>query len=278
MGKENIDKENVFLPKPAEIIDAELMTESEKHFKLRMKDGNSFDYTPGQMVEAGIPGFGEIPLGLSSSPTQKDYFELVIRRVGRVSTGLLRLEKGDTMFIRGPLGHGFPMDEFRGQDVLVVAGGIGLCPTRSMIKYILDRRDEFKKFILFYGTRSPNEQLFKSELGEWKKSSDVEYHETVDRADDKWEGNVGVITRLFENTYLKPSTKVIICGPPVMYQFVIKELKKSNIPEDQVYVDLERRMKCGIGKCGHCQINNKYVCVDGPVFKFSEIMHLEEAI
>jgi NAD(P)H-flavin reductase len=139
-------KENIFLPEPAEIIDAQMMTESEKLFRLRLNSGKDFEFLPGQILEAGLPGFGEIPLGLSSSPTQKDYFELVIRRVGRVSSALLELNKGDTMFIRGPLGRGFPVEEIENHDVLIVAGGIGLCPTRSMINYILDNRDNFKNF------------------------------------------------------------------------------------------------------------------------------------
>jgi NAD(P)H-flavin reductase len=272
------NNENMFIPKPAEIVKAVMMTSSEKHFILKMKDGQRFDYQPGQIVEAGLPGYGEIPLGLSSSPTQKDTFELVVRRIGRVSTGLLRLEKGDTMYIRGPLGKGFPIDELKGQDVLIVAGGIGLCPTRSLIRYILDRRSDFKKFILFFGTRSPKEQLFPDDLKEWRCMTEMEYHEIVDRADETWKGNVGVITQLFEKTWLDSSTKVVVCGPPVMYQYVIKELKKSNIPENNVFVDLERRMKCAVGKCGHCQINNVYTCIDGPVFRYSDIMNLEEAI
>jgi sulfite reductase subunit B len=271
-------KENIFLPEAAEIIDAEMMTESEKLFRLRLKNGKDFEFLPGQILEAGIPGFGEIPLGLSSSPTQKDYFELVIRRVGRVSSALLELDKGDTMHIRGPLGRGFPVEEIENNDVLIVAGGIGLCPTRSMINYIIDNRSNFKNFTLFFGARSPKEQLFPEDLKEWRKSADIDYYEIVDRADSSWKGNVGVITKLFDNTYFESSTRTIVCGPPVMYQFVLKELKKFNIPEDQVYVDLERRMKCGLGKCGHCQINDLYVCLDGPVFRYSEILEKEEAL
>lgn len=269
---------NIFFPKEAEVLESVMMTESEKKFRMRLKDGTKFDFLPGQILEVGIPGYGEIPLGISSSPTQEDSFDVVVRRVGRVSTALLRQEAGATLWIRGPLGKGFPIEEFIGQDVLIVAGGIGLCPTRSMIKYILDRRKDFKKFTLFFGSRSPKEQLFPDDLEEWRKSNDIEYLETVDRADGNWKGNVGVITSLFGHTWLKPSTKVIVCGPPMMYKYVIKELRKSNIPEENVFVDLERRMKCGIGKCGHCQINNVYTCMDGPVFRYSDIMNLEEAL
>jgi NAD(P)H-flavin reductase len=177
------------------------------------------------------------------------------------------------------LGNGFPVEEFKGNDVLIVAGGIGLCPTRSMIKYILDKREDFKRFLLFFGTKTPADQLFQEDLEDWRIADGMEYLEIVDNADGDWKGKVGVITQLFKDIEtLSPDTKVIICGPPVMYKFVIKELEAFNIPLENIYVDLERRMKCGVGKCGHCQINDTYVCIDGPVFKFSDIKELEEAI
>ncbi len=270
---------NVFLPMDAEVLEARKMTETETHFSLKLKNGKAFDFQPGQIVEAGVFGYGEIPLGLSSSPTQTDCFELVVRKVGKVSSALVGLKKGDTMTIRGPLGNGFPVKEFNGHDVLIVAGGIGLCPTRSMIRYILAKRSDFKKFTLFFGTKTPKDLLFKDDLAVWRGSCDVSYLETVDRADETWKGNVGVITTLFPKAKdVNKDTRVIICGPPIMYKFVIMELKKIGIPMNNVFVDLERRMKCGIGKCGHCQINDKYVCLDGPVFRFSDIEKLEEAI
>lgn len=273
---------NIFLPKEAEIVDTKKMTSTETHFVLKLTNGDSMDYEPGQIVEAGVYGYGEIPLGFSSSPTQTEKtgtFELVVREVGKVSKALTSLGKGDTLTIRGPLGKGFPVDEFKGHDVLIVAGGIGLCPTRSMIKYILDKRDDFKRFSLFFGTRTPADQLFQEDLDDWRLAEGIEYLEIVDKADDKWKGKVGVITELFKDLgELSPDTKVIICGPPVMYKFVIAELGKFSIPMENIFVDLERRMKCGVGKCGHCQINDKYVCADGPVFRFSDVKDLEEAI
>jgi NAD(P)H-flavin reductase len=179
--------------------------------------------------------------------------------------------------VRGPLGHGFDLTKLRGHDVLIVAGGIGLCPTRSLIQYILDRRDEFKRFVLFYGAREPGLQLFTDDLAKWRTANDVEYYETVDKSDPSWSGNVGVITTLFPKVELKPETRAVICGPPIFYRFVIRELDMIGIPRENVAVDLERRMKCGVGKCGHCQINDKYVCVDGPVFSFADVQGLEEA-
>lgn len=275
-------KENIFLPKEAVIVSAKKMTASETHFSLKLKNGEAMNYEPGQILEVGMFGYGEIPLGFASSPTQTEKtgtFDIVIRTVGKVSKALCALKEGDTMTVRGPLGKGFPVEEFKGNDVLIVAGGIGLCPTRSMIKYIIDKRDDFNRFLLFFGTKSPADQLFHEDLEDWRIADGIEYLETVDKADENWKGKVGVITTLFEDVEnLSPDTKVIICGPPIMYKFVIRSLAGFNIPEENVYVDLERRMKCGVGKCGHCQINDKYVCMDGPVFRFSDIKDLEEAI
>ena len=269
---------NIFLPVQAEIIRVEQTTDLEKIFTLRLVDGSTMTFEPGQILEVGLFGYGEIPIGLASSPTRKATFDIVVRSVGRVSGAINRLGKGDSLCVRGPLGRGFDLDRLRGHDVLVVAGGIGLCPTRSLIQYILDRRREFKRFILFYGARDPRQRLFLNDLASWRVSEEMEYHETVDLADSAWKGNVGVITTLFAKTRIDPGTKVVICGPPVMFKFVIRELDKLGIPHGDIFVDLERRMKCGVGKCGHCQINDRYVCVDGPVFVFSDIEHLEEAI
>jgi len=271
--------ENIFEPMVADIINAQMVTTTEKHFTLRLNSGDRFDYQPGQIIEAGRFGYGEIPLGLSSSPTNGDTFDVVVRKIGKVSSALVNLEKGDSMTIRGPYGNGFPVDELKGEDVLIVAGGIGLCPVRSMIQYILHHREDFGKFTLFFGARTPSDLLFEEDLEEWRCSDCMHYLETVDVADQTWKGNVGVITTLFPKADdIGPNTRVIICGPPVMYKFVIVELQNIGISRDNVFVDLERRMKCGVGKCGHCQINDKYVCLDGPVFRFSEIETLEEAI
>lgn len=269
---------NIFLPREAKIVRVDAPTENERHFTLKLADNSQMEFEPGQILEVGLFGFGEIPLGLASSPTRKNTFDIVIRGVGRVSKSLNALKKGDSLFLRGPLGKGFDLAKLRGHDVLIIAGGIGLCPTRSLIQYILDRRSEFKRFILFYGARDPKQQLFLEDLADWRKSKDVEYHETVDKGDPTWKGNVGVITKLFNKTNIDPGTRAVICGPPIMFKFVIAELDKLGIPRENVFVDLERRMKCGVGKCGHCQINDKYVCTDGPVFSFAEIQGLEEAV
>jgi sulfhydrogenase subunit gamma (sulfur reductase) len=269
---------NVFVPMEAEILRAVKHTATEKLFTLRLKHGARMEYEPGQIVELSRFGYGEIPIGFASSPTRRDSFDLVIRAVGRVSQAIHACEKGDSLWVRGPLGRGFDLSRLRNRDILVVAAGIGLCPTRSLIEYIVERRSEFGAFTLFYGTRTPQDQLFPEDLAHWRASPEVDFHETVDRADADWKGNVGVITTLFARTPISPETRVAVCGPPVMYRFVIRELDRIGIPHSHVYVDLERRMKCGLGRCGHCQINDKYVCTDGPVFAYSEIENLEEAL
>jgi sulfhydrogenase subunit gamma (sulfur reductase) len=269
--------ENIFLPKEVTIQRADQITATEKHFTLKLKNGSDMKYAPGQIMELGVMGYGEIPIGFASSPTRKHTFDAVVRTVGRVSKAINERGKGDTLYVRGPLGNGFDVKALSGHDILIVAGGIGLCPTRSLIQYILDRRSEFKDFKLFFGAKTPGEQLFLEDLAAWRKADNVDYYETVDKPDADWKGNVGVITTLFRKTKVSPDTRVIICGPPVMYKFVIMELDQIGTPHNHIFVDLERRMKCGIGKCGHCQISDTYVCMDGPVFTYDRVEKLEEA-
>src|SRR5512137_1895972 len=166
--------ENIFMPREAKIIRTAQPTPLEKHFTLKLADGKPMKFEPGQILEVSLFGYGEIPIGLASSPTRQNTFDLVVRTVGRVSTAINRLQRGDSLYVRGPLGRGFDLEGLRGHDVLIVAGGIGLCPTRSLIQYILDRRSEFKRFILFYGSRDPKQLLFDEDLAAWRQSKDIE--------------------------------------------------------------------------------------------------------
>ncbi|MHB9004482.1 MAG: FAD/NAD(P)-binding protein, partial [Coriobacteriia bacterium] len=232
---------SLFLPREATILHTHQPTASEKHFTLQFVDGEPFEFAPGHILEVGVMGYGEIPIGLASSPTRAGTFEIVVRTVGRVSTAINARNVGDSLMIRGPLGHGFDLESLRGNDVLIVAGGIGICPTRSLIQYITDRREEFGRFVLFYGARDPLQLLFPEDRAAWRAAEGIEYHETVDRADVSWTGNVGLITTLFNHTHLTPETRVVICGPPVMFEFVIRELKALGIRRENIFVDLERR-------------------------------------
>jgi len=270
----------LFMPVPARIIRIKPLTALEKVFTLELPEGLSLGHRPGQFVEVSVMGVGEAPISVSSSPSRSNgMFEVCVRNVGDVTSALHRLQPGVTLGVRGPYGRGFPTEKFRGKDVLFAPGGLGLAPLRSLINQVLDERALFGRVIILYGARTPSELLFKDELEEWGKRSDVELLLTVDRGDETWNGNVGVITTLFRHVSVYPrNTVAITCGPPVMYRFVLMELIGKGISEGNIYLSLERRMKCGVGKCGHCQINNVYACQSGPVFAYSEIKGLEEAL
>ncbi|MEN3203809.1 MAG: FAD/NAD(P)-binding protein [Atribacterota bacterium] len=263
----------------ARILRVTRLTESDKLFELALVGGEILDFEPGQFVEVSLVGIGEAPISLSSSPTQRKSFELCVRAVGRLTHALHRLEPGDVVGIRGPFGVGFPITKLIGHDLLLVAGGIGLAPLRSLIKYILDNRRDFGRVHVLFGCRDPQNLLFQDEIEEWQRRMDVGFQCTVDRADPDWKGNVGLVTSLIPGIDINPEeTFAVMVGPPVMYRFVIAELLKKGIPESQIVLSLERHMKCGLGKCGHCQIHDIYCCQDGPVFFYERIKNLKGAI
>lgn len=274
-----INTSSLYLPEVAEVVSTRQLTDMEKYFELRPKNQKEFDFNPGQFVQLSIFGIGEAPISISSSPFNKDTFGVCIRRVGDVTSAIHKLEEGSTLGIRGPLGKGYPIEEMIGKDILFVAGGLGLAPLRSMINYVLKKRNDFRRIIILYGVKNSREILFPDELESWKKNDDIEMDITVDKPDEKWRGKTGVITRLIPPLRLESSnTYTLIVGPPVMYKYVLLELQIKQIPEKQIIMSMERRMKCGIGKCGHCQINGVYVCVDGPVFNYHTLKFLSEAI
>lgn len=280
------EKRSPYVPKKATILDIKEMTEREKLFTIELDSEEPLNHDPGQFVELSIPGVGEAPISISSSPTKKGHeFELCVRAVGNVTNVLHNMDVGDKIGIRGPYGEGFPVEILEGQDLLFVAGGLGIAPLRSLINYVFDRREDFDDVTILYGCREPCELLYEDEVEEWRGMDDIDYRETVDRCPDGvcWEGNVGVITTLipdididFDNTYS------VVCGPPIMYKFVLQELEEKDMPHEKIFLSLERRMKCGVGKCGHCQINGHkgefYVCQDGPVFNYDIIEGFEEAL
>lgn len=273
-------EESVYLPVMARVLKVEQMTTLERILTLQLPGGRSLGNEPGQFVMCSLMGIGEAPISITSSPSRSNgTFELCIRRVGDLTNALHKLEPGGVVGVRGPFGHGFPIARMRGKDMLFAAGGLGLAPLRSLINQVLDERGAFGRVIILYGTKHPSEVLFNLELQEWAKRDDVEFHMTVDRGSQDWTGNVGVITTLFPKVTINPrNTVAATCGPPIMYRFVLMELLGKGIPETQIYLSLERRMKCGVGKCGHCQINEFYCCQDGPVFAYAQIKGLEEAL
>ncbi|KXB06716.1 oxidoreductase [candidate division MSBL1 archaeon SCGC-AAA382C18] len=273
--------ENIFDPEKATIVSELKLTHQEKLFKIQLDNGESLNHKPGQFVELLAPGYGEAPISVTSSPTKKGPFELCVRSVGTVTNKLHQMEEGDKVGIRGPFGNGFPVDFLEGKDLLFIGGGLGIAPLRSLINYVKDNAENYGESTILYGCSEPSERLFVDEFSTWRQCDDFRCDETVDSCpvDVDWEGKVGVITELIPGVDFHPATTyAIICGPPIMYKFVMQELDEANLPDDHRFLSLERRMKCGVGECGHCQIGEYYVCRDGPVFNYAEIKDEEEAL
>lgn len=267
-----------YKPMKAKIVRTHKYTDSEKFFRIELDGKKELGHLPGQFVQVSLFGYGEAPISICSSPTQKGTFDLTARRIstGTLTPALHKLEAGDTLGIRGPFGSAFPLDKMHGNNILIVAGGLGIVPLRSLITYILDKRKDFGDVHILLGCKSPKDMLFGDEIASWQKRADIQFNCTVDRGDPDWKGNVGLITSLIPGVSINPKqTYAVVVGPPIMYKFVIVELIKKNIPDNQIVVSLERRMKCGLGKCGHCQIRNVYVCQCGPVFTFEQLRELE---
>ena len=269
-----------YQPVAAHIVQATKLTDTEILLELRLGNGQPLGHGAGQFVQISMFGVGEAPISVCSSPTQTETFELCVRAAGNVTKALHRLEAGDWVGIRGPYGHGFPVEEMVGKDILIIAGGIGLPPLRPLINLVLENREQYGRLIIVYGARLPKELLFKDELDSWADRGDVELYVIVEQPDDDWPGPVGVVTVPLRDIDIEPAQTVVAAavGPPVMYRFVAFELLGKNIAAENIYFSLERRMKCGVGKCGHCQLNNLYVCVDGPVFCYSDLQGLDEAV
>jgi sulfite reductase subunit B len=268
-----------YVPRIGRIVEAHMLTAQEKFYRIVLEDGVPLDYKPGQFVEVSLLGVGECPISICSSPTQGSGFELTVRKAGLVTSKMHELETGDVMGIRGPFGNGFDAEALKGADVLFVAGGLGLAPARGLIRYVLDHRADYLDVTLLIGARTPADLLFTDEIKEWQERPDCNTLVTVDRADETWTGSKGVITKLFRRIKVDAAnTWAVIIGPPIMFKFAVLEVLAEGVPENRVICSLERRMKCGLGKCGHCQIRNVYVCQDGPVFTYDFVKRLREGI
>jgi sulfite reductase subunit B len=273
-------KQSLYLPVAARIASVQTISQLEKLFTIELPGALTLNHSPGQFVELSVLGIGEAPFSISSSPSRSNgTFELCIRRAGLVTQALHALKAGDMVGVRGPFGRGLPLQRFQGKDLLILPGGLGLAPLRSLINQVLDNRCDFGRLIILYGARNPSELLFKDELAAWQARGDVEVLVTVDHADHSWHGHVGVITTLIPKVSIDAqNTIALTVGPPVMYRFVLIELLAKGICEANIWLSLERRMKCGLGKCGHCQINHLYTCIDGPCFPYTQIKRVEEAL
>ncbi len=261
-----------YVPESAEIVDRKCVTDDETWYKLRFLSGRQLGQMPGQFVQVSIPGVGEAPISVTSPPSMSDGFELYIRHVGDVTRAIERLGVGDVLGIRGPFGTGFDLTAVRGRDLLFVAGGLGLVPLRPVIQTALEARDQYGRLIILYGTRSPDTILYREELDRWKADDSVECYITVDTADDTWQGHVGLVTELFRQVPLDGhNTGAFICGPDVMFHYVLAEARAAGIRDEMIFLSLERRMRCGVGKCGHCQEGPFFVCRDGPCFSYARL-------
>jgi len=265
---------SALIPQPARIIAKRTETPDTQTFTVTGEKGKPFGHLPGQCAMLSLPGVGEAMFSISSSPTQADGYEFSIKAVGKLTHALHALPVGATVLMRGAHGRPFPVeDELRGKDLLFVAGGIGIAPLRSVIKYVFDHRPHFGAVDIVYGARSAADLVFREEMQrEWAAQPNTRVHLTIDRAEGGWGGNVGFVPVFLQDLQLRRGDhRVLVCGPPVMITYTLDTLLARSFTKQQVYTTLEMRMKCGVGQCGRCNIGQKYICADGPVFRADEL-------
>jgi len=270
----------------AEITAIHKLTDLENLFRIQISDPEArsrFVFQPGQFVMLELPGIGEAPFSISSPASRRGDLELCIRRVGNLTNFLFRLERGTRVGIRGPFGTGFPMEQMQGENILLIAGGLGLAPLRSPIAYVQENRNLFNNVDIIYGTKEPSQLLFTYQYDMWR-ADDVNLNIIVEKGDPSWKGPVGMITKVLQDIFAHrdpdyfQKTYAIVCGPPIMFKFVCTMLNERDIPMQKMFVSLERRMHCGMAKCCRCNIGSTYICLKGPVFDYWSVMNLKEAI
>ncbi len=262
------------IPQVAVVLQAEQTTPDVKTFKVVDQEGNKpFEHMPGQCAMVSLPGVGEAIFSITSSPTNKDFLEFSIKSCGCVTEALHSLEDGSQITVRGPYGRNFPVDTFfKGKDLLFIAGGIGLAPLRSVINYVRDNREDYGKVTIIYGAKTPEDIVFKQEIeSEWKNTKDFNVYLTIDKECNEWTCHVGYVPAYLKELNVENSSVAVLCGPPAMIKYTLEELLQEGFKKENIYTTLELRMKCGIGKCGRCNVGNKLVCKDGPVFSMEEL-------
>jgi NAD(P)H-flavin reductase len=267
---------NLYLPIRAKVTRIKELSGNVRLFRFKKvrgrfpKNHDGLTFTPGQFVMAGIWGYGEAPFGILSSPTEDRFMEILVRRVGTVTNALHRLDEGDEITIRGPYGNGFPVNFFEGKDIVMVSGGCGIPPISALTEYIIEERERFGRVYLLYGAATPNDILERDRMEEWGR--DVKILLTVDHPTPEWKGYVGLVSEMVKEIEISPLNAVAtMCGPGPMMTALERILRPLGISDRRIYVSLERKMQCGIGKCQHCTTGYSYVCMDGPVFNFDEI-------
>lgn len=278
---------NMMMPQLARLVRVIPMVKDNYLFMFRFEDpklSEIFSYKPGQFAELTVIGTGEAPISLSSTPSRKGMIEMCIRRVGRVTNAVYNLPENSLVGIRGPYGNGYPVEDMVGNNIMIIAGGLGMAPLRSLLNYVLDYRNQFKRVILMYGSKTPDDILFRDELESLTRRNDIECLLTVEKNNSletrPWRSKTGMVTDLFQHVkdLDVSNTFAAVCGPPIFYKFVLEKLLKLNFSKDRILMSLERRMECGVGKCGHCAIGYKYTCIDGPIFTYWDIINLPELI
>jgi sulfite reductase subunit B len=265
---------------PYQSIEAEIKeiveeTPAIKTFVLRPKE--PFGFETGQFVQLAVPGLGEAPFTPSSDPDDKQQIALTIMNVGTVTGCLHNMRPGDKLGIRGPYGTGYPLEEFKGRGILIVGGGVGLAPLRSLLFALFNRIDKYERIVLRYGARTPEDIVYKQALDEWSKKEKVDCLTTVDVGNESWKGKVGLVTTILENLPIGVKDAVsIVCGPPIMMKFTTLKLLDLGFERSRIYLSMEKNMSCGLGKCGHCRIGKFYVCKDGPVFRYDKIKDMPD--
>jgi sulfhydrogenase subunit gamma (sulfur reductase) len=274
--------DNIYLPSMATVKEVRPETPDISTFVVAFDDPElrkSFTYLPGQFAELSVFGVGECPIGIASSPTWEEYLEFCVRAVGTVTNAIHNLEVGDKLGVRGPLGNSWPTTEIEGKDLLFIGGGIGLPPLRSLIQYVLDNRERYGAVQIVYGARSPQDLVYKEELKQWEERSDVDLDVTVDVGDETWDGPVGFVPPFLKEIDPSPENRVAFtCGPPIMIKLVVEALEEMGYANADIVTTLEMKMKCGVGKCGRCNIGDKYICRDGPVFTFEQLSKIPGAL
>lgn len=236
---------------------------------FRVVPDTPFEFETGQFVQFAVEGVGEAPFTPSSSPLLKEKMDITIMKAGRVTDIIHTLKEGDSVGIRGPLGKGYPIHEFKGKEVLLLGGGVGMAPLRSLLLRLIAMKQELKRIVLLYGARTPQDIVYKDQFEDWRRQG-VEIYRSVDEGDKSWKERVGVVTVLLDHVKLNREVAVV-CGPSIMMKFATLELLEMDYKPGNIYLSMEKNMSCGIGKCGHCSVGAYYVCKDGPVFKYSEI-------
>jgi len=267
-------KPDPYKPVKAEILDVRDETPNIKTFVL--KPEIPIPFKTGQFIQFTVFGEGEAPFTPSSSHFETEKFEVTIMKAGRVTEKIHGLKKGDAVGIRGPLGKGYPLNEFEGKEVLILGGGVGMAPLRSLLLTLLHEKEKYKRIVLLYGAKTPDDIVYRDEFSNWRKMG-AEIFQSVDRCETgKWQGKTGVVTCLFDEVKLNPEQGVaIVCGPPIMMKFGTLKLIEIGYKPQNIFLSMEKNMSCGIGKCGHCALGKFFVCKDGPVFNYSEIKDIE---